>query len=49
MCKAKESVLTAAKGFVFERCAVAVKRIVEPVEELSFYNQVKPMKSLLLV
>ena len=37
--------LTQPKGFISERCIKAMKRIVEPDEELLFYVQMELVKS----
>ena len=42
--KIKRVTLTLAKGFICERCVEAMKGIVKPAEELTFYDQVETVK-----
>ena len=36
---------TLAKGFICDRCVESMKKIVEPAEELKFYDQLELVKS----
>ena len=43
--KIKRVTQTLAKGLICERCLEAMKEIVKPAEELTFYDQVEPVSS----
>ena len=43
--KLKRVILTLKKGFICERFVEAIKRIIEPAEELTFYDQLELVQS----